>query len=335
MRRRDFVARLGGAAATAAAWPLAARAQRPVDGVRQIGVLLPFAENDAESRAHIDILREALQRLGWTEGRDIRIILRSAAGDIARIQVMAKELVALKPDVILGRSTPVTKAILRETTTIPIVFVVVSDPVGDGLVASIARPGGNVTGFTNVEASLGGKWLEVLKETSPDVKRVAIIFDPKTSPGGGSYYVRLVQAAAALTAVSAIATPVHDRGNIERAIAAFAQEPNGGLVVLPDVTTGTHRAAIIALAARHRLPAVYSFRYIAAEGGLASYGVDVGDLFRRAAAYLDRILRGEAPRDLPVQGPTKFELVFNLKTAKALGLVIPPTLLGLADEVIE
>lgn len=331
MRRRDFITLVAGGAT----WPLAARAQQPTDGMRQIGVLLPFAESDAESRVHLDILRKELQQFGWSEDRNIRIVPRWGAGDVARIRALAKELIALKPDVILARSTPVAKSILHETTTIPIVFVVVSDPVGDGIVGSIARPGGNVTGFTNVEASLGGKWLEVLKETSPAIKRVAIIFNPKTSPGGGTYYLQLVETAAASIAIKAIPTPVHDPGGIERAIAAFAQEPNGGLVVLPDVTTGTHRALIIALAARHRLPAVYSYRYIAAEGGLASYGVDVSDLFQRAATYLNRILRGEQPRDLPVQAPTKFELVINLKTAKALGLVVPRPLLSLADEVIE
>ena len=331
MRRREFITFVG----SAAAWPLAARAQQPADGMRQIGVLLPFAESDAESRAHLDILRKELQQFGWAEDRNIRIVIRWGAGDLARIRASAKELIALKPDVILARSTPVAKAVLHETTTIPIVFVVVSDPVGDGIVASIARPGGNVTGFTNVEASLGGKWLEVLKDTSPAINRVAIIFDPKTSPGGGTYYLQLVEAAAALIAIKAIPAPVHGPGDIERAIAALAQEPNGGLVVLPDVTTGAHRALIIALAARHRLPAIYSYRYIAVEGGLASYGVDVSDLFRRAATYLNRILRGEQPRDLPVQAPTKFELVINLKTAKALGLVVPRNLLSLADEVIE
>ena len=330
--RRDFL-RLGSGAAFA--WPLAARAQMPADGLRQIGVLLPFAESDVELRTHLDILRERLQQLGWTDGGNVRVVLRWGAGDIARIGAMAKELVALKPDVILARSTPVAKSILHESTTIPIVFVVVSDPVGDGLVASIARPGGNVTGFTNVEASLGGKWLEVLKEISPAVKRVAIIFDPTTSPGGGTYYSQLVESAAASIAIKAIPAPVHNPGDIERTIAALAQEQHGGLVVLPDVTTGAHRALIVALAARHRLPAVYSYGYIVAEGGLCSYGVDVGDLFRRAAIYLDRILRGEEPRNLPVQGPTKFELVINLKTAKALGLEIPPTLLGLADQVVE
>jgi ABC-type uncharacterized transport system substrate-binding protein len=332
VRRRDFIKVI---ARSAVAWPLAARAQQGAIGMRQIGVLLPFAENDAETRAHVEIFRKQLQQLGWTEDRNVRIVLRWGAGDIGRIRTLANELVALRPDVILGRSTPVTKAILRETTTIPIVFVVVSDPVGDGIVASIARPGGNVTGFTNVEASLGGKWLEVLKEISPTIARVAVIFDPKTSPGGGTYYLRLVENAAASVAIKAISTPVHDAGAIKLAIDAFAHGPGGGLIVLPDVTTGANRALIVALAARHRLPAVYPFRYVTAEGGLASYGEDVGDLYRRAATYVDRILRGEQPRDLPVQAPTKFELVINLKTAKALGLTVPPALLSRADEVIE
>ena len=330
MKRREFLGLVG----SAAAWPLAASAQ--ADGVRQIGVLLPFAEPDAETRVHLDIFRKQLQQLGWTEGRNVRIALRFGAGDTERIRKMAKDLVALKPDIIVGRSTPVTKSILRETTEIPTIFVLVSDPVGDGIVTSIARPGGNVTGFTNVEASLGGKWLEVLKEISPTVSRAAIIFDPKTSPGGGSYYSRLVEnAAAASIAIRAISAPVHDAAEIERVIVAIAQEPNSGLIVLPDVTTGTNRDLIIRLAARHRLPAVYSYRYIVAEGGLASYGVDVGDLYRRAATYVDRILRGEQPRDLPVQAPIKFELVINLKTAKALNLAVSPMLLARADEVIE
>jgi putative ABC transport system substrate-binding protein len=237
--------------------------------------------------------------------------------------------------VILGRSTPVIKSIVLETKSIPTIFVVVSDPVGDGIVSSIARPGGNVTGFTNVEASLGGKWLEVLKEVSPTVVRAAVIFDPKTSPGGGFYYSRLVESAASLISIKAVPMPVHDAGEIERGIVAFARELNGGLIVLPDVTTGANRDLIVRLAAAHRLPAIYSYRYIVAEGGLASYGVDVGDLYLRAADYVDRVLRGEQPGDLPVQAPLKFELVINLKTAKALGLTLPPTLLGRADEVIE
>jgi putative ABC transport system substrate-binding protein len=332
MRRRQLITILGG---VAVAWPLAARAQQPQDGMRKIGVLLPFADSDAESHEHLTILRDELQRLGWRDANNVQIALRWGGGDVARIAAMARELVALRPDAILARSTPVAKAILRESTDIPVVFVVVSDPVGDGIVKSIARPGGNVTGFTNVEASLAGKWLEILKEISPTIKRVAVIFDPNTSPGGGTYYSRLVENAAASFSIEALPNPVHSADDIERALTAFAKAPNGGLVVLPDVTTGAHRTQIIALSALHRLPAVYSYRYIVSEGGLVSYGVDVGDLFRRSATYLNSILRGEKPRDLPVQGPTKFELIFNLKTAKALGLTISESFLLRADEVIE
>ena len=236
---------------------------------------------------------------------------------------------------ILARTTPVTAALLSETRTIPITFVVVSDPVGDGFVASLSRPGGNVTGFTNVEETLGGKWLELLKGIAPGVARVAVMFNPKTSPGGGSYYMRLIKDAAELIAVKMIATPVQDAAEIERAIDAFTREPNGSLLVLPDVTTAVHRELIVALAVRHRLPAVYSNRYFVASGGLVSYGVDIVDLYRRAASYVDRILKGAKPSDLPVQAPTKFELVVNLKAAKAIGLTIPELFLLRADEVID
>jgi putative ABC transport system substrate-binding protein len=331
MRRREFISLLGG---VAAACPLAARAQ-PGDRVRRIGVLIPFAESDAEAQAQVAAFRQALQQLRWTEGRNVRIDTRWAAGDVARIRTLAKELVALQPDVILARGAPVTIALLQETRTVPMVFVVVSDPVGDGIVASFAHPGGNATGFTNVEASLGGKWLEVLKEIAPGVARVAVMFDPKTSAGGGSYYLRLVEGAAASIAVQMIATPIQDAAEIERAMDAFSREPNGGLLVMPDVTTNTHRELIIATAARHRLPAVYPFRNFVAEGGLASYGVDIPDLYRRAATHVDRILRGAKPSELPVQAPVKFELALNLKTARALGLEVPPMLLARADEVIE
>jgi putative ABC transport system substrate-binding protein len=332
VRRRDFIVLIGVAAA---AWPRSTSAQQQLEGVRQVGILLPFSETDAESRIHLDIFRKRLQELGWTEDRNLRLIVRYGVGNTARIRNLAKELVALKPDVILGRSTPVTKSILLETKTIPTIFVVVSDPVGDGIVSSIARPGGNVTGFTNVEASLGGKWVELLKEMSPTVGRAAVIFDPKTSPGGGFFYSRLIEKAASVIAIKAVSTPVHDASEIERSIIAFAHEPNGGLIVAPDVTTGANRDLIVRLAATHGLPAVYGYSYITAEGGLASYGVDVGDLFRRAADYVGRVLRGDQPGELPVQAPIKFELVINLKTAKALHLTIPPMLLARADEVIE
>ena len=303
--------------------------------MRLIGVLIPLAETDAEAQTELTAFRNELQRLGWTEGRNARIETRWAGGDIVRIQTYAKELVTLKPDVILARTTPVTAALLRETRTIPIVFVGPSDPVGSGFAASMARPGGNATGFTNVEASLGGKWVELLKEIDPRVTRIAVIFDPKTSPGGGSYYLRLVQDAAGSISVKTIATPVHDAAEIERAIEAFAQNPGAGLLVTPDVTTHNNRARIISLAARHRLPAVYAYQYYVTEGGLASYGIEVVDLYRRAATYVDRILRGEKPDQLAVQAPVKFDLAINLKTARGLGLVVPPMLLARADEVIE
>ena len=330
MTRREFITLLGGAAA----WPLAARAQQ--DGrMRRIGVLIPLAESDAEAQSELSAFRERLQHLGWTNGRNAQIDTRWAAGDVGRIRTYAKELVALQPDVILARTTPVTAALLQETRTIPIVFVGPSDPVGAGFAASMARPGGNATGFTNVEASLGGKWVELLKEINPRTARIAVMFDPKTSPGGGSFYLRLVQDAAQSIAVETIATPVQDAAEIERAIEAIAREPGAGLLVTPDVTTHTNRALIISLAARHRLPAVYAYQFYISEGGLASYGIDVIDLYRRAATYVDRILRGEKPDQLAVQAPVKFQLAINLKTAKALGLDVPATLLARADEVIE
>jgi putative ABC transport system substrate-binding protein len=326
MKRREFMSLLGGAAA----WPLTARAQQS-EGIRRIGVLLPFAENDPDTRADLAVFGAEISQRGWIEGRNLQIDYRWGAGQIDS----AKELVELNPAVIVGRSTPVTAALQSATRSIPIVFLVVSDPVGDGLVTSIARPGGNITGFTNVEASLGGKWLELLKEIAPGTERIAVLFDPKTSPGGGTYYLRLVEGAAAIVAKKIDAIPIQDAAAIEPAIAAFGRESNGGLLVLPDVTTNAHRSVIIAAAARWRLPAVYAYRYITAEGGLASYGVDVTDLYRRAAGYVDRILRGEKPAELPVQAPVKFEFVINLKTARTLGINVSPILLARADEVID
>lgn len=329
MKRREFIS-LGLAAA---AWPSVARAQPERE--RRIGILIPLAESDAQAQTEVLAFREQLQHFGWTEGRNARIDRRWAAGDVGRIQTYAKELVALQPDVILTRTTPVTAAVLRGTRSIPIVFVGVSDPVGSGFAASMARPGGNATGFTNVEASMGGKWVELLKEINPRVARIAIMFDPGTSPGAGSYYRGLVEDAARSIGVETIATPIHDAAEIERAFEAFAGKPNQGLLVQPDVTTHSNRALIIALAAKHRLPAVYTFPYHVTEGGLASYGVDVVDLYKRAATYVDRILRGEKPGELAVQGPIKFTLSVNLKTAKALGLTVSPILLGRTDVVIE
>jgi putative ABC transport system substrate-binding protein len=330
MNRRELVSLMGGAAA----WPVAARAQQG-ERMRRIGVLMPVTENDAGTRDDLALLRSELQKLGWTEGRSIQADYRWAGGDVDRMRMFAKELVELRPDVLFARSTPATTALLRETRSIAIVFVVVSDPIGDGLVQSIARPGGNVTGFTNVEASMGGKWLGLLKEIAPEVARVGVMFNPAMSPGGGSYYQRLIEDAAKSTTMKAFSIPVRDAEGIERGVLEFARDPAAGLLILPDVTTITFRANIIAAARYHHLPAIYAYRYMTAEGGLASYGIDVADLYRRAANYIDRILRGEKPADLPVQGPTKFELVVNLKTARELGLTVPPTLLALADEVIE
>ena len=331
MRRREFITLFGLAAVT---WPLAAHAQQP-NMVRRIGVLMPFAETDRELKRELAAFVRQLNELGWVEDRNLRIDYRWAAGDVQRLQVMAKELVALQPDIIFTRSTPATAALLKQTHTIPVVFATVSDPVGERFVESLARPGSNVTGFTNVESSLTGKWLELLKEVAPSIKRVAFIFDPQLAPGGGSYYTSLIGASARSFAVEPTAAPIHDAVEIERAIGEFVREPNAGLIVLPDATTNIHRRLIVALAARYRVPAIYEFRNMVVEGGLISYGVDVVDQFRQAAGYVDRILNGEKPAQLPVQTPTKYELAINLKTAKALGLEVPLLLQQRADDLIE
>jgi putative ABC transport system substrate-binding protein len=331
MRRREFITLVGGAAAT---WPLVARAQQP-DRVRRIGVLTALAATDQAAKRQLSAFARQLEELGWAEGRNLQIDYRWGAGDPEQMQVFARELVELQPDVILARSTPVTAALLRQTRTIPIVFTVVSDPVGEHFVESLSRPGGNVTGFTNVEFSLTGKWLELLKEVAPGIKRVAFIFDPKVSPGGGSYYTHLIEASAATSAVVPTVAPVHDAVEIELAIGEFVREQNGGLVVLPDATTVGHRELIVALAARHRVPTIYAFRDIVADGGLISYGIDVVEQYRQAAGYVDRILKGAKPAELPVQLPAKFEITINLKTAKTLGLDVPLLLQQRADEVIE
>jgi ABC-type uncharacterized transport system substrate-binding protein len=330
MDRRAFLAGSLGALAG----PVVVGAQH-ADRIRRVGLLIPFAESDVEAQTQVAAFLGALRTLGWDEGRNVRIDYRWAARDTTRIRASAKELVELQPDVILARTTPVTAALQRETSTIPIVFVVVSDPVGDGLVAAVARPGANITGFTNVDASLGGKWLQLLKEIAPRIKRIAFVFDPRMAPGGGAYYRRLIEDAAPSIGVQVIETAVHDAVDIKRAIEGFVREPNGGLIVLPDVTTINHRRTTISLAAHHRLPAIYPTDYFTKDGGLISYGADYLDLYRKAASYVDRILRGAKPIDLPVQGPIKFQLTINLKTAKALGLTIPPAVLARADEVIE
>jgi putative tryptophan/tyrosine transport system substrate-binding protein len=334
MKRRDFITRLGIAAATPSMlWPLAARAQQR-GGMRRIGVLMAFAESDPEAQAFVAALRAGLQKLGWTEGRNYRIDIRWSALDADSRQRLAKELVALQPDVILSQVTPTTLALLQQTRTIPIVFVVVADPVGSGLVASIPRPGGNVTGFSNLEGSMAGKWVELLKEIAPRIARAAILFNPATAPYA-EVFLNPFKAAATSFAVEAIVAPVRDKSELVSVVAAEAREPNGGLIVMPDSFVIAHRAEIIALAARFRLPAVYPFRFFAENGGLLSYGNDLTDNWRRAATYADKILKGEKPGELPVQGPVKFELTINLKTATALGLDVPLILQQRADHVIE
>lgn len=331
MRRRDLITLIGGAAA---AWPLVVRAQQH-DEVRRIGVVLNVAADDSEAQASVAAFKQTLQQLGWSEGRNLQINFRGAADNPELMQAFAKELVALQPHVILTRSTPVTAALLKQTRSIPIVFTVVSDPVGERFVESLARPGGNATGFTNVEFSLTGKWLELLKEVAPRVKRVAFIFNPELAPGSGSYYTRLIEGSAPPLAVTPTVAPVHDAADIERAIDEFVHEPNGGLVVLPDATTLVHRGLIVAQADRHHVPAIYAFRSAVIEGGLMSYGIDVVDQYRQAAGYVDRILHGTKPAELPVQLPAKFVMSINLRTAKGLGLDVPLLLQQRADEVIE
>jgi putative ABC transport system substrate-binding protein len=331
MKRRDFIAALGGAVVT---WPLAARAQQD-NALRRLGVLMPSAPDDQEVKKELAAFTRQMQSLGWTEGGNLRIDYRWSGGDSQKTQAFAKELVDARPDILFTRSTPATAALLKNTRSIPIVFAVVSDPVGEGFVASIARPGGNATGFTNAEASLTGKWLGLLKEIAPKMARVGYLFDPKVAPGGGTYYTSLINTAAAASAVVPAAMPVHGSDDIERAIDDFAHTPDGGLIVLPDATTNLRRVQIIALVGRYRLPAIYAFGNLAEEGGLMSYGVDVAEQFRLAANYVDRILKGAKPADLPVQLPEKFEFVLNLKTAKTLGIQIPPGVQAIADEVVE
>jgi putative ABC transport system substrate-binding protein len=330
VRRRQFITLLGGAAA---AWPLAARTQQR-ERMRRIAFLHSLAENDPEVQGRIAAFRQAFEALGWTEKRNVQIEHRFSAGDFTRMQAYTTELVNSAPDLILATSTPVVAALKQATRTIPIVFCVINDPVGQGFVASMARPGGNITGFTFVDFPLIGKWLEMLKEIAPDLRRTALIFNPQTAP----YYpafLRELGAAASSLAAEVSATPVRDEAEIEAAATAFARQPGGGLIVPPEPFINTHRGAIIALAQRHRLPAIYGFRQYVMEGALISYGPDTIDIYRRSASYVDRILNGEKPADLPVQAPTNFALAINLRTAKALGFTVPMTLQARADEVIE
>ena len=330
IRRRELVVTLVGAAS---AWPLAARTQQP-ERMRRIGVLMGYAESDREGQANFAAFQGGLQKLGWTDGHNIRIDARWASADADLVQRFAKELVALQPDLIVTQNTPITAAMLQQTRTIPIIFANVSDPVGSGFVAGLPRPGGNVTGFIDMEGSMAGKWLELLKEVAPRVTRVAFLFNPATAPFA-EYYLNHFKAAAASFGVEAIAAPVRDAPELESVVAAQAREPNSGLIVMPEAFMNVHRAEVTSLAAHYHLPAVYPRRFFAELGGLLSYGNDQSDNFRRAAAYVDRILKGSRPAELPVEQPTKFDLVINLKTAKTLGLAVPPTLLAIADEVIE
>jgi putative tryptophan/tyrosine transport system substrate-binding protein len=330
--RREFIVTLGGAAA---AWPLAARAQS--ERMRRIGVLMGFAvaENDTEGQAFVAAFRDGLQKLGWTEGSNIRIDTRWATpADAESMQRFAKELVALQPDLILTSTTATTAALLQQTRTIPIVFAAVGDPIGSGFVASFPHPGGNVTGFNVSEPTQAGKWVELLKEIAPRVARVAMLFNPVSAPYA-EYWLSPFKAAAASFSVEAIAAPVGNRSEFDSVFAAQAHEPNGGLIVMPDSFPIAHRVEITSLAARYRLPVVYPYPLFAEVGGLLSYGVDLTDNFRRAATYADRILKGANPSELPVQAPVKFELVVNLKAAKALGLTIPESFLVRADKVLE
>jgi putative tryptophan/tyrosine transport system substrate-binding protein len=334
VRRRDFMAVLGGAAVPSILWRSAACAQ---DGgePRRVGVLSSLGESDPEARSMAASFHRALQDAGWIDGRNVRIEHRWAAGSVERLEAFAKELVGWRANVIVAHTTPSVIALRKETATIPIVFAQISDPIGAGFIANVARPGGNITGFSNFEASIGSKWIELLKETAPGVMRGAILFNPETAPYVGRYYQEPFEAAARSFGVQPSASPVRSDVEIASALAALQGEPPGGLIVMPDTFNIVHRQQIIELAARHRVPAIYPYGFAVREGGLISYGVDPVDLFRRAAGYVDRVLKGAKAAELPMQAPVKFELLINLKTANALALKIPQTLLATADDVIE
>src|SRR5262245_51041177 len=326
MRRRAFITLLGGAAA---AWPLAARAQQP-ERMRRIGVLLGLAEDDPETKARLAAFRQGLEKRGWSEGRNVRIDYRfvdyrfAPESSADRVQALAKELIALQPDAILAHTTPVVAALQRETRMLPIVFGSAADPIGSGFVASLPRPGGHITGLMLYEASVTGRWLAMLKEIAPRLERAAFVINPKTAPYY-NYYLRAAESLSPSLGINLVPSLVENVADIEHTIEAFARTPNGGLLLPPDNNANVHRDLIIALAARHRLPAVYWYRFFVVAGGLMSYGSDLVDQFRQAASYVDRILRGDKPADLPVQAATKFETIINLKTAKALGLTVPPS----------
>jgi putative ABC transport system substrate-binding protein len=324
IRRREFLLLGGGAAA----WPIAASAQ-PKE-MRRIGVLMGLVAGDPEAQSRVVAFENGLRELGWVKGRNLSIEYRWAG----ELRDHAAELLAMAPDLILTNSTPVTVALREQSGVAAIVFTQVTDPVGQGLVPNLANPGGNMTGFTSFEFSIGTKWLEALKQTAPHVTRVALVFNPKSAPYT-DLFVRPVEAAASSFSVSTIAAAVRDPADVDRVFDALVHEPSGGLMVLPDISMTNYRERIIALAARHRVPAIYPFRFFAESGGLMSYGTDVAEVFRRVAGYVDRILKGTSPGELPIQAPNKYELVINLKTAKALDLEVPPMLLARADEVIE
>jgi putative tryptophan/tyrosine transport system substrate-binding protein len=328
MRRREFITFIGGAAI----WPLRARAQQP-ERMRHIGVLMGLAEDDPETKARLAAFRQGLEKRGWSEGRNVRIDYRYAPAG-AQAQVLAKELIAMQPDVIFANTTSITAALQRESRTVPIVSAPVADPIGSGFIASLPRPGGNITGVMLYEASVTGKWLAMLKEIAPRLERAAFVMNPKTAPYY-NYYLRAAESLSPSLGIKVVPSLVENVADIERTIEAFARTPNGGLLLPPDTNTAIHRDLIIALAAQYSLPTVAWLRVFVADGGLMSYGADVVDIFRQAAAYVDRILRGDKPADLPVQAATKFETIVNLKTAKALGVTVPPGLLVAADEVIE
>jgi putative ABC transport system substrate-binding protein len=329
MRRREFMTLIGGAAA---GWPLAARAQS-TGGVRRVSILLPFAESDSEIQARVAGFRQELRRLGWIEGQNVQIDLRWAGDNMDRVRAYAAELVSLKPDVIFTQGQRVVPVVQQQTRSIPTVFVGVNAPVEQGLVDSLARPGGNITGFANDEPSAISKSLQILKEIAPYITRAALIFNPDNPATVG--YSRLFEDAATMFSIQPIVFPVHQAAEIERAMGDFSRGPNGGVLFPPDLTMVTHRELIVSLAAQHQMPACYFGSVLVRSGGLVSYGTDIRAQYRQAASYVDRILHGERPSDLPVQQPTKYELVINLKTAKALGLTVPASLLTIADEVIE
>jgi len=330
LKRREFVTLLGGAAA----WPIVARAQQR-GRVPRIGILMAYPESDAAYQGYVRAFQEELQKLGWQEGRNVRFDYRWATSDLELIKRFAKELIALQPDLILSSSTPTTASLLEQTHTIPIIFANIVDPVASGFVVSLSRPGGNATGYIILEPSMASKWPELLKEIAPRVNRMAILYHPATTTSYAEAFLKPFKAAAASFGVEAILAPVNDSSELQSVVAAQAREPNGGLVAMPDSFLSAHRVEVTSLAARYRLPALYTYRSFTEVGGLISYGNDPLVNYRRSATYVDRILKGEKPNELPVQVPVQYELVINLKSAKALGLDVPPMLLARADEVIE